>query len=157
MCNCLKLFGWYDWSGKPCCKMQSQWSIKDRTVTLHISSTLTNVAYYIVVKIHVIFRSAKNLKYVVQHMCIWAYAKSMPERYNTFYSRRYVGNETYFQTIVKAVQRYQETKWVVGGNAPVMAQRLVTEGSEVLLGARTSPNVIFGNHIKSKLQFWYSF
>ena len=78
VCNCLKLFGWYDWSGKPCCKMQSQWSIKDRTVTLHISSTLINVAYYVVVKIHVIFRSAKNLKYVVQHMCIWAYVKLMP-------------------------------------------------------------------------------
>lgn len=35
-----------------------------------------------------------------------------------------------------------------------MAKRLAMEGSDILLGARKSPNVIFGDHIKGET---YSF
>ncbi|MEE6474931.1 hypothetical protein FKM82_010543 [Ascaphus truei] len=54
-------------------------------------------------------------------------------------SERYVSNETLFRKLVDASKRLSEMRWALGGNAPVMANRLAEEGCEVLLGGRLSP------------------
>jgi len=66
----------------------------------------------------------------------------------TFYSRRYVGNGSAFEQIVRVYRDHAKTRWSQGGNAPVMANRLAMEGCEVLLGARTTPNVKFSDHVR---------
>ncbi|KAM5164929.1 ADP-dependent glucokinase-like isoform 1-T2 [Mantella aurantiaca] len=53
-------------------------------------------------------------------------------------SERYVSNETLFRKLVDASKRLPEMRWALGGNAPVMANRLAAEGCDVLLGGRLS-------------------
>lgn len=53
-------------------------------------------------------------------------------------SERYVSNETLFSKLVDASKRLPEMRWALGGNAPVMANRLAAEGCDVLLGGRLS-------------------
>ncbi|XP_075059790.1 ADP-dependent glucokinase-like [Mixophyes fleayi] len=53
-------------------------------------------------------------------------------------SERYVSNETLFRKLVDASKRLSEMRWALGGNAPVMANRLAAEGCDVLLGGRLS-------------------
>ncbi|XP_063774069.1 ADP-dependent glucokinase-like isoform X2 [Pseudophryne corroboree] len=53
-------------------------------------------------------------------------------------SERYVSNETLFRKLVGASKRLSEMRWALGGNAPVMANRLAAEGCDVLLGGRLS-------------------
>ncbi|XP_029449685.1 ADP-dependent glucokinase-like [Rhinatrema bivittatum] len=53
-------------------------------------------------------------------------------------SERYVSNETLFRMLVGASRRLPEMRWSLGGNAPVMANRLAREGCSVLLGGRLS-------------------
>ncbi|XP_053315960.1 ADP-dependent glucokinase-like [Spea bombifrons] len=54
-------------------------------------------------------------------------------------SERFVSNETLFKRLVDASKRLSEMRWALGGNAPVMANRLAAEGCDVLLGGRLSP------------------
>nr|XP_033792440.1 ADP-dependent glucokinase-like [Geotrypetes seraphini] len=53
-------------------------------------------------------------------------------------SERYVSNETLFRMLVSASRKLPEMRWSLGGNAPVMANRLAREGCDVLLGGRLS-------------------
>ncbi|KAM8946277.1 ADP-dependent glucokinase-like [Pelodytes ibericus] len=53
-------------------------------------------------------------------------------------SERYVSNETLFKKLVDSSKRLSEMRWTLGGNAPVMANRLAVEGCDVLLGGRLS-------------------
>lgn len=46
------------------------------------------------------------------------------------------------------VKETKEARWAVGGNAPVMANRLALEGASVLLGARSTPYMKFPDHVK---------
>ncbi|XP_069811181.1 ADP-dependent glucokinase-like isoform X3 [Dendropsophus ebraccatus] len=57
-------------------------------------------------------------------------------------SERYVSNDTLFSKLVDASKRLSEMRWALGGNAPVMANRLAAEGCDVLLGGRLSPEEI---------------
>ncbi|KAM9317452.1 ADP-dependent glucokinase-like [Gastrophryne carolinensis] len=54
-------------------------------------------------------------------------------------SERYVSNDTLFRKLVDSSKRLPEMRWALGGNAPVMANRLAAEGCNVLLGGRLSP------------------
>ncbi|XP_077342588.1 ADP-dependent glucokinase-like [Lithobates pipiens] len=65
-------------------------------------------------------------------------------------SERYVSNETLFRKLVDASKRLPEMRWVLGGNAPVMANRLAAEGCDVLLGGRLSQEEasVLPDHIK---------
>ncbi|XP_067941684.1 ADP-dependent glucokinase-like [Watersipora subatra] len=79
-------------------------------------------------------------------------AEELEQLFNYFFhhgaaAERYVSNKEFFQEVISMTQRYENTRWEVGGNAPVMAKRLALEGSEVLLGAQRSPNVVFGEHV----------
>ena len=51
-----------------------------------------------------------------------------------FLSRRYVDNDTFFEELWKGANSIKGRQWYLGGNALSMAQRLVQEGAEVLLG-----------------------
>ena len=55
--------------------------------------------------------------------------------------RRYVANETLFKELVACAEASPYHRYVLGGNAPVMAQRMALEGLDVLLGARLTPDV----------------
>ncbi|KAM4772796.1 ADP-dependent glucokinase-like [Rhinophrynus dorsalis] len=55
-------------------------------------------------------------------------------------SERYMSNETLFRHLVDSSKSLSEMRWALGGNAPVMANRLATEGCDVLLGGRLSPD-----------------
>lgn len=57
-------------------------------------------------------------------------------------SERYVSNDTLFRKLVDASKRLPEMRWALGGNAPVMANRLAAEGCDVLLGGRLSTEEI---------------
>ncbi|XP_069787083.1 ADP-dependent glucokinase [Narcine bancroftii] len=57
-------------------------------------------------------------------------------------SERFIANETLFRNLVKATQGLLRVRWSLGGNAPVMANRLAKEGCEVLMGSRLSPDLI---------------
>uniref|UniRef100_A0A8C5WC47 ADP-dependent glucokinase n=1 Tax=Leptobrachium leishanense TaxID=445787 RepID=A0A8C5WC47_9ANUR len=55
-------------------------------------------------------------------------------------SERYVSNATLFKRLVDSSKNLTEMRWALGGNAPVMANRLAAEGCDVLLGGRLSPD-----------------
>lgn len=46
------------------------------------------------------------------------------------------------------VKQTKEARWAVGGNAPVMANRLALEGASVLIGAHSTPYIKFSDHVK---------
>ncbi|XP_023223115.1 ADP-dependent glucokinase-like [Centruroides sculpturatus] len=53
-------------------------------------------------------------------------------------AERYISNETLFNEILESVKNSENSKWTVGGNAPIMALRFAKEGCDVLLGAQLS-------------------
>nr|XP_057945061.1 ADP-dependent glucokinase [Doryrhamphus excisus] len=53
-------------------------------------------------------------------------------------AERFMLNETLFSELVDASRDLPGNRWAVGGNAPVMASRMATEGCEVLLGGSFS-------------------
>lgn len=55
-------------------------------------------------------------------------------------SRRFMLNESLFSELVEASRDLPGNRWAVGGNAPVMASRMATEGCDVLLGGSFSPD-----------------
>jgi ADP-dependent glucokinase len=54
---------------------------------------------------------------------------------NSLSCRRYVSNSTIFRRWVETAKAVEGSRQMVGGNAPVMANRFAMEGWEVLLGA----------------------
>ncbi|XP_067844816.1 ADP-dependent glucokinase [Heptranchias perlo] len=57
-------------------------------------------------------------------------------------SERFISNDTLFRKLMKATQGLPRVRWSLGGNAPVMANRLAKEGCEVLMGSRLTPDLI---------------
>ncbi|KAM6980283.1 ADP-dependent glucokinase [Aplochiton taeniatus] len=64
-------------------------------------------------------------------------------------SERLVINDTLFSELVEASRELPGNRWSVGGNAPVMAGRMATEGCDVLLGGSFSPDFtdVLSRHI----------
>ncbi|KAL7873152.1 hypothetical protein AOLI_G00122230 [Acnodon oligacanthus] len=64
-------------------------------------------------------------------------------------SERFVMNDTLFSQLVEASRELPGNRWSVGGNAPVMAGRMASEGCDVLLGGSFSPdfNDVLSQHI----------
>lgn len=58
-------------------------------------------------------------------------------------------NESLFSELVEASRDLPGNRWAVGGNAPVMAARMATEGCDVLLGGSFSPDFtdVLSQHI----------
>ncbi|KAG1649384.1 ADP-dependent glucokinase [Nymphon striatum] len=54
---------------------------------------------------------------------------------------RYMTNATLFSELVAIAAQLKHAKWVLGGNAPVMATRFAMEGAETLLGAQVSDKI----------------
>lgn len=63
--------------------------------------------------------------------------------------RRFVLNKTLFNELVEASRDIPGNRWTVGGNAPVMAGRMATEGCDVLLGGSFSADFtdVLSQHI----------
>ncbi|XP_034415219.1 ADP-dependent glucokinase [Cyclopterus lumpus] len=55
-------------------------------------------------------------------------------------AERFVLNDTLFSELVEASRDLPGNRWAVGGNAPVMAGRMATEGCDILLGGSFSPD-----------------
>ncbi|KAL0969330.1 hypothetical protein UPYG_G00225660 [Umbra pygmaea] len=53
-------------------------------------------------------------------------------------AERFVSNDTLFSLLVEACRELPGNRWSIGGNAPVMAGRMATEGCDVLLGGSFS-------------------
>ncbi|CAL1292976.1 unnamed protein product [Larinioides sclopetarius] len=54
-------------------------------------------------------------------------------------AERFVSNSTFFGELVRLAEKAPSARYIIGGNAPVMAKRFVKEGVEqVLLGAQMS-------------------
>lgn len=58
-------------------------------------------------------------------------------------------NETLFSELVEGARDLPGNRWSVGGNAPVMASRMATEGCDVLLGGTFSTDFtdVLSHHI----------
>lgn len=58
-------------------------------------------------------------------------------------------NDTLFSELVEASRDIPGNRWSVGGNAPVMASRMATEGCDLLLGGSFSPDFtdVLSQHI----------
>ncbi|XP_078107398.1 ADP-dependent glucokinase [Sander vitreus] len=57
-------------------------------------------------------------------------------------AERFMLNDTLFSELVEASRDLPGNRWAVGGNAPVMAGRMATEGCDLLLGGSFSPDFI---------------
>nr|XP_019935586.1 PREDICTED: ADP-dependent glucokinase-like [Paralichthys olivaceus] len=64
-------------------------------------------------------------------------------------AERFMLNDTLFNELVEASRDIPGNRWAVGGNAPVMAGRMATEGCDVLLGGSFSPEFteVLSQHI----------
>ncbi|XP_041649079.1 ADP-dependent glucokinase [Cheilinus undulatus] len=64
-------------------------------------------------------------------------------------AERFMLNDTLFSELVEASRDLPGNRWSVGGNAPVMAGRMATEGCDVLLGGSFSPDFtdVLSQHI----------
>ncbi|XP_019935586.2 ADP-dependent glucokinase [Paralichthys olivaceus] len=64
-------------------------------------------------------------------------------------AERFMLNDTLFNELVEASRDLPGNRWAVGGNAPVMAGRMATEGCDVLLGGSFSPEFteVLSQHI----------
>lgn len=58
-------------------------------------------------------------------------------------------NETLFSELVEGARDLPGNRWCIGGNAPVMAGRMATEGCDVLLGGSFSTDFteVLSEHI----------
>lgn len=63
--------------------------------------------------------------------------------------RRFMLNEALFSELVEEARDLPGNRWSVGGNAPVMAGRMATEGCDVLLGGSFSTDFtdVLSQHI----------
>ena len=55
-------------------------------------------------------------------------------------AERYMSNKTLFSSMIETAKTLDGVRIVLGGNAPVMANRFALEGAEVLLAAQASPH-----------------
>lgn len=86
---------------------------------------------------------------------VWKYSKSRCfSIFSLFFfsplsCRRFVLNDTLFSELVDVSRDLPGNRWAVGGNAPVMAGRMATEGCDVLLGGSFSPDFtdVLSQHI----------
>ncbi|XP_061601350.1 ADP-dependent glucokinase [Cololabis saira] len=64
-------------------------------------------------------------------------------------AERFMINETLFSELVESARDSPGNRWAIGGNAPVMAGRMATEGCDVLLGGSFSPEFteVLSKHI----------
>lgn len=64
-------------------------------------------------------------------------------------AERFMLNDTLFSELVEASRDLPGNRWSVGGNAPVMAGRMATEGCDILLGGSFSPDFtdVLSQHI----------
>ncbi|XP_008298689.1 ADP-dependent glucokinase [Stegastes partitus] len=64
-------------------------------------------------------------------------------------AERFMLNDTLFSELVEGARDLPGNRWSVGGNAPVMAGRMATEGCDVLLGGSFSPDFtdVLSQHI----------
>ncbi|KAJ4947025.1 hypothetical protein JOQ06_009067 [Pogonophryne albipinna] len=64
-------------------------------------------------------------------------------------AERFVLNDTFFSELVEASRDLPGNRWAIGGNAPVMAGRMATEGCDLLLGGSFSPEFtdVLSEHI----------
>ncbi|XP_005915128.1 ADP-dependent glucokinase [Haplochromis burtoni] len=64
-------------------------------------------------------------------------------------AERFMLNETLFSELVEGARDLPGNRWSVGGNAPVMASRMATEGCDVLLGGTFSTDFtdVLSQHI----------
>ncbi|XP_063333453.1 ADP-dependent glucokinase isoform X1 [Pelmatolapia mariae] len=64
-------------------------------------------------------------------------------------AERFMLNETLFSELVEEARDLPGNRWSVGGNAPVMASRMATEGCDVLLGGTFSTDFtdVLSQHI----------
>ncbi|XP_070410908.1 cathepsin B isoform X2 [Nothobranchius furzeri] len=64
-------------------------------------------------------------------------------------AERFMLNETLFSELVECARDLPGNRWAVGGNAPVMAGRMATEGCDVLLGGSFSTDFtdVLSRHI----------
>ncbi|XP_055952517.1 ADP-dependent glucokinase-like [Argiope bruennichi] len=82
-------------------------------------------------------------KYPEHHFSI-ANKEEFLEVFSYFYrhgaaAERFVSNSTFFEELVYLAEKAPSARYIIGGNAPVMAKRFVKEGVEqVLLGAQMS-------------------
>ena len=60
---------------------------------------------------------------------------------NVFSCRRYVSNSSLFDKLVEVARSLPESRYPLGGNAPVMANRFVMEGCNVMLAASVSDSL----------------
>lgn len=56
--------------------------------------------------------------------------------------RRHIKNESFWEALVARARELNTTREVLGGNAPVMALRMLREGCDVLLGATSSAQLM---------------
>ncbi|KAJ9578303.1 hypothetical protein L9F63_005469, partial [Diploptera punctata] len=56
-------------------------------------------------------------------------------------AERYISDDKLFDAIVDKAARVEGSHYALGGNAPVMAKRFVTEGCDVLLAAKMTPEL----------------
>lgn len=75
----------------------------------------------------------------VQHHSSLQNQEQLQELFGYFFqfgaaAERYVENDTFFGELWQGANSIKSRKWYLGGNALAMAQRLVQEGAEVLLG-----------------------
>ncbi|KAG7236042.1 hypothetical protein INR49_001442 [Caranx melampygus] len=73
-------------------------------------------------------------------------------------AERFVLNDTLFSELVDASRDLPGNRWSVGGNAPVMAGRMATEGCDVLLGGSFSPDFtdVLSQHITGERDALFS-
>lgn len=56
-------------------------------------------------------------------------------------AERFIANSTFFAELVHLAEKAPSARYIIGGNAPVMAKRFVKEGCQVLLGAQMSKSL----------------
>ena len=76
----------------------------------------------------------------------------VPSYYYYCYFRRFSNNTDLFKSLAKTVTSSPiESHWNIGGNAPIISQRLASEGWEVLLAAKMRPKTAQGIHSSIRL------
>ena len=73
--------------------------------------------------------ASHNTKCIHKHNTFWCY-------------RRYVHDKMLFKRLVAAAHDIPDTRWEIGGNAAVMANRMTVEGCKVLLGSVMTSAVV---------------
>ena len=71
--------------------------------------------------------------------------------YTVFTHRRFTDNKDLFDKLKNIANTMNTTRWTIGGNAPIIAQRLAQEGWDVLLAAKMNKETADMLHSSIKL------